>query len=241
MKGVSIASRVQPARGCTQLPNHFAIGGWNCEREQMPHVSGARLLSCPAPNRPLRKIAMTISIRLFSDASRGSGTTISRSDMNSCLTATDKAQRSPRTCARTKIAARTFVNSATIEFKYLRQHRYCFIHRVNDGTGDALVDDFRGGAVPNARMGVPTPSPRSSLGRTALASRSETGARPPRPGIQVLLRSLISPMNSTPLPLMQRGDHFAKIAFVHLVDLGGDLQRNADRPRYLDGAIGSLF
>jgi hypothetical protein len=43
-------------------------------------------------------------------------------------------------------------NSATMERKHLRQHPQRLLHRVDDGAGDALVDDFRNG-VPGGMQG----------------------------------------------------------------------------------------
>jgi hypothetical protein len=38
-------------------------------------------------------------------------------------------------------------NGVTIERNHSREHPHRFLHRINDGAGHALVDDFRNGAM----------------------------------------------------------------------------------------------
>ena len=42
-----------------------------------------------------------------------------------------------------------------IEIYHPREHPHCLIHRINDGAGDALVDDFRNGTLGDC--GKPAP------------------------------------------------------------------------------------
>src|SRR5437879_4503086 len=47
-------------------------------------------------------------------------------------------------------------NSAAIEFHYPREHHYRLIHRIDDGTRYARIDDFRNGTPAEGKDGRAT-------------------------------------------------------------------------------------
>ena len=133
-------------------------------------------------------------------------------------------------------------NSLTIERKHLRQHPHRLIHRVNDGARDALVDDFRNGTLAECKDRC---AERHRLDRCQ-AKRLRPIDREQEQRLRLAqefgLAALIDLANELdPRIAQQRCDLFAEIGFIDLVDFGGDLQGNAERPCYPNGAVRPLF
>jgi hypothetical protein len=132
-------------------------------------------------------------------------------------------------------------NSVTIERKHLRQHPHRLIHRVNAGARDALVDDFRNGTMAESKDGC---AERHRLDhyqaeRLRPIDREQKRLRLAQ---EFGLAALIDLANELdPRIAQQRYDSFAEIGFIDLVDFGGDLQGNAERPCYPNGAVRPLF
>jgi hypothetical protein len=132
-------------------------------------------------------------------------------------------------------------NGASIERNHSREYPHRLVHSFNDGAGDALVDDFRN-----------RPMAESKHGRTARHCLDHHQAERLRPidreqerlrlAQEFGLAALIDLADELdPWIAQQRYDLFAEIGFIDLVDFGGDLQGNAQRPRYLDGAVRPLL
>ena len=132
-------------------------------------------------------------------------------------------------------------NGASIERNHSGEHPHRLVHSVNDGAGDALVDDFRN-----------RPMAESKHGRAARHCLDHHQAERLRPidreqerlrlAQEFGLAALIDLADELdPRIAQQRYDLFVEIGFIDLVDFGGDLQGNAERPCYPNGAVGPLF
>ena len=132
-------------------------------------------------------------------------------------------------------------NGAAVERHHSREHHHRLIHCIHDGAGDALVDDFRNRTTAECKDG--------RAARHRLDHHQAERLRPidrEQEGLCLAeesgLASLIDLADELdPRIAQQRCDLVAEIGFVGLVDLGGDLQANAERPRYPNGAVRPLF
>src|SRR6185369_2603581 len=99
------------------------------------------------------------------------------------------------------------------------------------------------GTDPQRKASTGVPQAMASIITMPNGSGQSTGNRRARAELRkfALARSLISPMNSNAGPLQHRLDLLAKIGFVSAVDLGCNLQRNAQGLGDPDGAVGPLF
>jgi hypothetical protein len=132
-------------------------------------------------------------------------------------------------------------NSVTIERKHLRQHPYRLIHGVNEGARDALVDDFRNGTPAESKDGC---AARHCLdhGQAEWLRPIDREQKRLRLAQEFGLAALIDLADELDVRIaQQRCDLFPEIGFIDLVDFGGDLQGNAERPCYPNGAVRPLF
>ena len=105
----------------------------------------------------------------------------------------------------------------------------------------AVIDDFGHRAVSGRRSpACRRPSPRSSPGRTAPASRSGTAAPWRCRGSRLSLLADFADEFHIRL-IHHRGDHRVPIMLVGAVHLGGHFQFHPRRRRRFDGAVGALF
>ena len=132
-------------------------------------------------------------------------------------------------------------NSAAIKRNHSREHHHRLIHRINDDARDALVDDFRNGTMAESKDGR---AARHCLDhhqaeRLRPIDREQKRLRLAEEfGLAVLI-DLADELD--PRIAQQRCDLFAEIGFIDLVNFGGDLQGNAERPRYTDCAVRPLL
>ena len=132
-------------------------------------------------------------------------------------------------------------DGAAIERNHSREHPHRLIHRINDGARDALVDDFRNGALAECKY--------RCAARHRLDHHQAERLRPidreqerPRLAQEFGLAALVDLADELdPRVAQQRRDLFAEIGFIDLVDFGGDLQRDAERPCYPNGTIRPLL
>ena len=129
----------------------------------------------------------------------------------------------------------------TIEREYLRQHPYRFLHRVNDGAGDALVDDFRNGALSECKDGC-TARHRLDHDQPEWLWPIDREQKRLRLAQEFGLAALIDFADELdPRIAQQWRDLFAEKSFVDLVDFCGDLQGEAERTCYQNGPLRPLF
>jgi hypothetical protein len=132
-------------------------------------------------------------------------------------------------------------NGTAIDRNHPRKHLHSLIHRIDDSTRDALVDDFRDGTMAEGKDGRAT-SHRLDHHQAKRLRPIDRKQKRQRLAQEFGLAALIDLADELdPRIVQQRRDLFAKIAFIGLVDFGGDFQRNTERPCYPDGAVGSLF
>jgi len=132
-------------------------------------------------------------------------------------------------------------NGATIEFHHPREHHHRLIHRIDDGTRDALVDDFRNGTPAESKDGC---AARHGLDHDQAERLRPIDREQKRLCLaqEFGLAALIDLADELdPRIVQQRCDLFTEIGFIDLVDFGGDLQGNAERPCYPNGTVRPLF
>ena len=140
-----------------------------------------------------------------------------------------------------KALLETLPHLFSVERDDARQRRNRLFHAVDDGAGDAFVDDLRHRAAAERQD-------RRAAGHGLDHGKAERLR--PIDGKQQRLR-LAEELRLLMLvdfadefdagAIEQRLDHRAEIGFVGAVDLGCDLQRNAERARNRDGAVGALL
>ena len=129
----------------------------------------------------------------------------------------------------------------TIEREHPWQHPQRLIHRVNDGAGDALVNDFRNRTPANSKDWSAARHRLDHYQAEWLGpiDREQKRLRLAEECGLATLIDLADELN--PWTAQQRCDLFAEIDFIDLVYLGGDLQGNAKRPCNSNGAVRPLF
>ncbi len=144
-----------------------------------------------------------------------------------------------------RLAVKPFLETppdrVAIERQDLGQHADRFLHRIDDQTGDAGVDDLGHRAA--------TEGEHRRAASHGFDHRQPERFRPvdreqQRPGLaqELALGALVDLADEFHARLVeQRFDLLAEIGFVDLVDLGGDLDGDSACARDADGAVGPLL
>jgi hypothetical protein len=132
-------------------------------------------------------------------------------------------------------------NGAAIERNHSREHHHRLIHRIDDGTRDALVDDFRNGTMAESKDGCPA-GHRLDHDQAERLWPIDREQKRLRLAQEFVLAALIDLTDKLDCRIAQEWrDLLTEIGFIDLVDLGSDLQGNAERPGDPNGAVRPFF